>query len=314
MAGLWVITPAWPLSLVQAQAGVGDALGGLPEQLRGVEPVPAAGDQQGRGGDAVQLGGGVEGVLGGHRDQHVGGIIGALAGPEATSGRRRRGRRSPSPPAWGQGPRRPAVAGRRRSAQRTGAAPAGRGARAGRRWRPAPAGGPAGGGRWRTAGRSSPGGDALDAHRPREFLGDGLGVVAGQVLDGRPGRQPGFAVDRIDGEVPGHGLEGLELRAAGPARWGWRARRSARRTRPAAAPGRPPDTAGRRRACLHGPTGDHGGPDRARRPDGPIPVALPACRVRPSPPPARSRRRPAATRPDPSPRGAGAVALSCSPR
>ena len=51
------------LVLVQAQAGVGDALGGLLEQLQGVEPLPTAGDQQGRGGDAVQLGAGVEGVL-----------------------------------------------------------------------------------------------------------------------------------------------------------------------------------------------------------------------------------------------------------
>ena len=48
---------------VQAQAAVGDALGRLPEQSRPVVPVPAAGDHQGRGGDAVQLGAGVEGVL-----------------------------------------------------------------------------------------------------------------------------------------------------------------------------------------------------------------------------------------------------------
>jgi hypothetical protein len=52
---------------VQAQAASRDALGRLPEQLRGVEPIPTAGDQQGRGSDAVQQGEGVEGVLGGQR-------------------------------------------------------------------------------------------------------------------------------------------------------------------------------------------------------------------------------------------------------
>ena len=39
----------------QAKTAVGDALGRLPEQLRGVEPVPTAGHQEDRGGDVVQL-------------------------------------------------------------------------------------------------------------------------------------------------------------------------------------------------------------------------------------------------------------------
>jgi hypothetical protein len=96
MAGRWVITRR-ALARVEAQLALGDALGGLAEQLRGVEAVPVAGDQQGRGGDAMQPRGGVEHILGGHRDQHVGGVVDALAAPEqphqgregAAAGRRR---------------------------------------------------------------------------------------------------------------------------------------------------------------------------------------------------------------------------------
>jgi hypothetical protein len=116
----------------------------------------------------------------------------------------------------------------------------------------------------------------MDQHRARELAGDGLGVVAGQVLDGRADRQPGLAVHCVDGAVPGQGLAGSQLepsfQAGGVGVLGgqpgehhqWRALAD-----------REVGQAAVQRPFANAPATI--GPDRAGRPDGSVPARRPAA-------------------------------------